>query len=817
MSAADMIHTTTSPWIDASKRRKIDSPELPEDLRLVDASLREIRQYNDHSMHVRQLNPLVQSLLKSAVPHEASGSVSFMAYRNWYGTAHEELSKLILRDCFARDVQQRRIIGIVQSYGCGKTKTVLMLTRLGTPFIVLPWRPGTREVLFEFLTTSQSEMLPDESANMKAIEDFMKACQRLISLVFLAHLHVLEECISSNILDIDDPDDRFYFALLLLQRSKGLATLLLDWCQRNKHTVKDPTAFEALRTAVLQKRQKYRVVFLLDEIHIFFGACRGYCLHAELPSRTQTVTDWRNEQEHMTAAPGHSACTDLFYQIRLFMLETLEEGTPFAFVMCSTLFNTWKQLEEENSPLSRETITKFYRMHSFSALDAKRAIQDLFNIPDTIFTPDIMKQLLYWDRPYSLIQDLLSCLVENLRELMGSDDETLRNWILKGMESSLKQCRSLAKDKVDKLVSINPSVEDVAAKRIFRLLYTSLRVCGGTLNLGGEDDGVYLVSKIIQNGVARLERNDTRLRVADQIFIDTLLNKVDLSRKGNDCDPVLATLAEHKCTHEALISQDTSSNGFMAERTFAWLVLQNKLNCLGKVKADTAGTREELRLQAYSDAQLLIDVAKGVVSAVVLPSKAAGPDLWFQFHKEPRSVVVGMQLKLENVVFGRKKFIDCLQSLNPVKMFSSAGQAEKATWQGFLKEFESLPYQRVVFSGAGFSSKVHYLAKEYNQTSLNKITLLSLESIEKLLGPVAPIWKRTITKQADVNHPILLQSEWNAKTLSQKEKHTVAQLSSFCEYRGIATAKRKKKEYLINELDAFQPHLLLEKLKPKFQ
>jgi len=334
----------------------------------------------------------------------------------------------------------------------------------------------------------------------------------------------------------------------------------------------------------------------------------------------------------MTAAHGHSACTDLFYQIRLFMLETLEERTtPFAFVMCSTLFNTWKQLEEVNSPLSRGTITKFYHMHSFSAFDAKKAIQDLFAIPDTIFTPDIMKQLLYWDRPYFLIQDLLSCLVDDLRELMATDNETLRNWILKGMESSLRQCRSLAKDKVDKLVSTNPSVEDVTARKIFRLLYTSLRVCGGTLNLGDEDDGDFLVSKIIQNGVARLERDDTRFRVADRIFIDALLSKVDLSRKDNDSDPVLATLADHKCTHEALISQDTSSKGFMLERTFAWLVLQNKLDFLGNVKADTAGTREELRSLASSDAQLLIDIAKGWFRTLHYHQKQQVPIYGFRF------------------------------------------------------------------------------------------------------------------------------------------------------------------------------------------
>jgi hypothetical protein len=118
-----------------------------------------------------------------------------------------------------------------------------------------------------------------------------------------------------------------------------------------------------------------KIVFLLDEVHVLFEKCRGYCLHKTTTSAAVSITDWRREQIDERASTGHQACTDLFYQFRLVMLSYLmQAGAPFGFVMCSTIFRIWKVLEEENSPLSRGTIDQFFHLHWFTHDEIKSAV-----------------------------------------------------------------------------------------------------------------------------------------------------------------------------------------------------------------------------------------------------------------------------------------------------------------------------------------------------------------------------------------------------------------------------------------------------------
>ena len=91
-------------------------------------AIQSIRSANDYETQKQQHALLLQPLLNHAIPRlDQSASVAFIASDIWFGNGFSELTDAVNQKCFHADTQSRRIIGVVQAYGCGKTKTGLRL------------------------------------------------------------------------------------------------------------------------------------------------------------------------------------------------------------------------------------------------------------------------------------------------------------------------------------------------------------------------------------------------------------------------------------------------------------------------------------------------------------------------------------------------------------------------------------------------------------------------------------------------------------------------------------------------------------------
>ncbi|KAI3640550.1 hypothetical protein MIR68_001428 [Amoeboaphelidium protococcarum] len=129
------------------------------------------------------------------------------------------------------------MVGIVQANGCGKTKTALKLT---DQFIVLPVRVlftssgicnDFRGVLIAAQRKLRQQMPKDLSIH--DVSEFSQQCLHLVHLYLWSLLEMFEFCVSHELVDSDDAQSRFTFALLLLTGNRAL----IDWCVQffNEH------------------------------------------------------------------------------------------------------------------------------------------------------------------------------------------------------------------------------------------------------------------------------------------------------------------------------------------------------------------------------------------------------------------------------------------------------------------------------------------------------------------------------------------------------------------------------------------------------
>lgn len=807
-------------------------------------AIQSIRSANDYELKKQELDELLRPLLNHAIPRlDQSASVTFIASDLWFGNEYFELETAVNQKCFHADTQSRRIIGVVQAYGCGKTKTGL---RLANSFILLPIRFNVGSVgsatLVDDVLKEQNRLLDalPSDPTYQQVEVFSQRCLDLVNMCLLVLVALYDHCIANRFLD-GSPRDRFFLALLLLNDHRDVVQWCKDFFQKHKEIVQDKTKFDQFVNNLLQPEEPrpLKIVFLLDEVHVLFDKCRGYCLHktntpAADPSR---IKDWYYERINGRASAGHRACTDLFYQFRLVMLDyLLLAGAPFGFVMCSTMFRIWKVLEEENSPLSRGTIDQFFRLHWFTHTEIKNAVLSIFNIqeawlnelefaPDGSFLPHY-KRLSAYGRPLFLMEFLEQlCMTFTVAYLPDISDTTLKIWLRKALAASQETTMQRARDQIETLVTANPSVDLWTARQIVHLLYTTQRLCGGTLELGVSSMDEQTLESIISKGVARLDEKASRFRISDAMFTEALMQRYSSLEAKNEA--VLKILNQNTNLTRALISQDSAHKGFLVERLLAWLAISSQLHVSVfnqhadhstvtwtiSCTADCAGTLPELECGKTSadEPPVLAAIMDGSLKRVLLPTTLAGPDLWMRATIDGMDCVVAVQSKMENEVYSFMKFKAALDTLDPIQMYRSAAAA-RMSWQQNLAQLEAMPYHRIIFSACGFTSEVQFAVREYNRARGREVVagqprrfihLLHLDDIRPFVGLLYGTLKEQFTTAVEPTKgadSFLLSHEWNNLSTSKRTKILVPELHEHCKYRKIDRYWNKRKPQLLDAL-----------------
>ncbi|RYH05350.1 hypothetical protein EON65_44975 [archaeon] len=248
---------------------------------LVDV-INNLKKANDLSVQKEALPKYLQPILKKSIPRlDQTSSVAFIASELWFGNKHQQLADRVNEKCFHVDPQSRRIIGVVQAYGCGKTKTSL---RLSDSYILLPVRFNLSTMgqltLTDCMVAEQKQLLRElgSSPTFEEVQLFSIRCRRLVTLCLFTLVELYDACLQEETIN-DIPEDRFLFALLLLHDRQEL----VDWCktyfETYKKAVSDDNAFEQLRLRIMGVKRHHGVVFLFDEVHILFNQCRGFVLH----------------------------------------------------------------------------------------------------------------------------------------------------------------------------------------------------------------------------------------------------------------------------------------------------------------------------------------------------------------------------------------------------------------------------------------------------------------------------------------------------------------------------------------------------------
>jgi hypothetical protein len=170
-----------------------------------------------------------------------------------------------------------------------------------------------------------------------------------------------------------------------------------------------------------------------------------------------------------------------------------------------------------------------------------------------------------------------------------------------------------AQAQIELLVLTNVAADMYSMRAVVHLLYTTQRLCGGTLELSPSDDhDDETLDSIIAKGVARLELSASRFRISDPIFAEALLHLYNSRPMTYQNGVIMKVLAMNGNFHRALVSQDSAAKGFLLERVLAWLALSGQLRVFVydppaavdaaveswtvKAEADTAGTIREFNL-----------------------------------------------------------------------------------------------------------------------------------------------------------------------------------------------------------------------------
>ncbi|KAI3642493.1 hypothetical protein MP228_012048 [Amoeboaphelidium protococcarum] len=737
---------------------------------------------NDLQQQRLKLPPHLRTILKSSIPRlDCSNSVAFIAYNQWFGSAHERLAEIIQQQCFHSDAQSRKIVGIVQSYGCGKTKTALKLT---DKFIVLPVRvlftsSGICNDFTGVLIAAQRKLrqqMPKDPSLDDGTE-FSQQCLHLVHLYMWSLVQLFEFCVACELVDPDNAQSRFTFALLLLTGNRAL----IDWCVWffSEHQEAVLSNFQQFQHEVMNVKFGRQFVFLFDEVHNLFGKCQGYCLaNGGVESDKDLLQKWKSAQRN--GQMNGEFCTDLFYQVRMVMAEYLQSPlTPFAFVTCSTLMSTWQMYgdQQQPSPICRDMIVKFTDLHQFTKDEVLIAISSMFDISGSILSS--LEHLEDLQRPYFVYEFLNNLCTSFPRIRPGLD---IKQWLNDSLVHTRATIGQHCLKKVRQLCMRNRAGDVWTLRELVYRLFTALMVCGGTLVLSDEME----LSRVISVGVAQLESGN-RVRIVDHFYAEAI--RLSAGYDVNQCEAVMKclTLLHDQSAHLQL--SDHQSMRLSIQRAMAWLFLSGQISfnlnpyfdddaeetLMIKALARSAGTFEELQLGSGKahDAEVVIRVLKGTLQHILLPCTPAGPDLVMRATVNEVDSVVLVHSKVGDNVCSQAEFFKGLHQLDLSRAQSYIEQDQTELEQALAY---SLLY-KVVFNALGFSREAQYAVKEHNQAAKaygrnDRVLLLNLDDLKcKLHDFYSIIRRQSVGCEVEkwyANKDFISNEAW--KTMTRREK-----------------------------------------------
>jgi hypothetical protein len=785
------------------------------------------KRFKDNQAELKKrIQPVVTDL---PIPCGSKGTPFLLSDQHMVGKEHKDIIQSAQNNIFtAASAQERKIIGIVQPFGSGKPRNALALS---DEFIVLPIRLVRQSTMVKSLMCAVAgnqvkayEMLMDgveknALPTLQQVEHFSTACGRMVHLSILSVIAFLNACIDSNIINPESREDRFRLAVLMVTPDETIVKWLITWYSLHLPKIDDSEEFARLETLLLSPscyaaRKNKNIVVVLDEVHELQGECRGYFLHDIKTNSTASiigskVKSWQQEISHGTPE-NKLHCTDLFYQYRSIVQQFLHSGT-LGFLMCSTVFRIWDQLEVDSSPLTRGCIKKIVSLHYFTPNEVYHQISRFFTLPKEI-PSNIQEYLKHFSRPLYLAE-LLDSLFQSEFPPTSEDQQIIDNgsvenakfaWIVYHMRNCYHDCKIRAIQKLSLLSSNNIAVGEVVTTRaVVNLLVVMYKLSGGVI--GNLEDEI--IVNLVNQGVARIVTHlgsTNCLRIADTVMEDALIENAHATLRS-----CMTTLLNHSQLHILLFAQDQSFKGHLMERVLALVVMMcAEFATLYCRNCERAGTSFELQIDGLESSWMLNKCFGS--NCLLFPSKLAGPDLWY--YDQNASRTVSCQSKCERHIYSKADFLKSIKSVHPSFMFSSSNQQEKSYWlSNWRLVFNgSRKYHRVLFAALGFHLHVHYLVSEYNlRYSSNSIILESLTTLQQYIP--AELFNHLkkeldITALSEVYTPKILQHDWRSKSNSAKTKYTLDELKEFCAERDINVTKDnkpKKKDVLIADLDAY--------------
>ncbi|KAI3645671.1 hypothetical protein MP228_008599 [Amoeboaphelidium protococcarum] len=732
---------------------------------------------NDVQQQRLKLPPHLRTILKSSIPRlDCSNSVAFIASNQWFGSAHERLADIIQQQCFHQDAQSRKMVGIVQAYGCGKTKTALKLTE---KFIVLP--------------------MPKDPS-LDEVSEFSQQCLHLVHLYMWSLVQLFEFCVANELVDPDNAQSRFTFALLLLTGNRAL----IDWCVWffTEHQEAVLSNFYQFQHEVMNVKSGRQFVFIFDEVHNLFGKCHGYYLfNGGLESDKDLLQKWKSAQRD--GQMNGEFCTDLYYQLRTVMAEYLQSPlTPFAFVTCSTKMSTWQMygVQEQSLPVCRDMIVKFTDLHQFTKDEVLIAISSMFDISGSILSSlDHLEDL---QRPYFVCEFLNNLCTSFPRIGPGQD---LKQWLNDSLEHTRVTIKQHCLKKVRQLCIRNRAGDVWTLRELVYRLFTALMVCGGTLVLSDEME----LSRVSSVGVAQLEFGN-RVRIVDHFYAEAI--RLSVGYDVNQCEAVMKCLTLLHDQSADLESSDHQSMKLSMQRALAWLFLSGQISfnfnpyfdddaeeaLTIRAFARSAGTSEELQLgsgEAY-DAEAVIRVLESTLQHILLPCTPAGPDLVMRATVNGVDSVILVHSKVDDNVCSQAEFIKVLNQLDLSRAYSYLEQNQTELQQALINS----PLYMVVFNALGFSGEVQYAVKEHNQAAKaygrnDRVLLLNLDDLRCHLYDFYSVIRRQVVgcevEKWYANEDFISNEAWKTMNRREKMKMKMDQLFQHSSYRGMKAGKTK--------------------------
>lgn len=469
---------------------------------------------NDYQNQLDKMKPDSRSFLLEAVPTYKS-TITYSVCKTMIGKTEDDLSSVLEKNVFTEDIKRRKVVGIVQAYGTGKTRSAM---ELSSSYVVLAWRPNRMDSCTIRLEREQQNSFAKLSfvSTIEEVEKFSKDCLRLVRLTLLARMKLFDLCSSNAWIDSKNKEHRRAFCSLQIM-SSDFERWSKRWFTENVNMSSNEIESEERR--FIEKHSPTRVVFVIDEPQKLMNMCRGYCLHTKSEKRSESEIElWKKEQVH-----GIQGSTDLFYQLREVVMNHLRSNKETAgFVTCSRRMGTWNSFE------SKDEVVKFFNLRQSSGEDVVKALRSQFDVPDEwLRRADVSAYFPEHFRRPCFTSNLFSKLAYELENL-PDDPRQRSDWFAKHVTHTAETHKNFAS------AELQSSTID-SSKHLLEVLYriekNRGRVCILDVCISETDEkSIDLLSHVVNVGFVRLQGGERSVRIADEVYRAALLELGNVKR-----------------------------------------------------------------------------------------------------------------------------------------------------------------------------------------------------------------------------------------------------------------------------------------------